>query len=87
MKTPKQKEAASIQKRNANKKGKYIRILCWTNEDHSSAETHAKSITAAIKELKKFQGSHANWKLEMVSEPAGNPPYIDKINAEINRCS
>lgn len=78
-KTPKQKEKAAIRKINANKKVTNIRILCWTNSINSSSETHATSISSAIKKLKVMSQSHPNWKLEMVSESAGNPPYIDAI--------
>jgi hypothetical protein len=82
-KTSKQKEHLAIKKRNVGKKGTNIRILCWTNSINSSSETHAKSITSAIKKLKMMSQFHPNWKLEMVSEACGNPPYIDGIMSSL----
>lgn len=53
----------------ANKKGKYIRVRCWTESCQSSSETHAKSLTAAVKLIRKSSRFHANWMLEFRSEP------------------
>lgn len=72
MKTPKlslnKKEQAALAEIKAKKKGKYIRIKCWTPSVHSSSETHAKSITEAVRLLKISSQFHSNWLLEFVSE-------------------
>ncbi len=59
-------EIASI---NAAKKGKYIRMKCWTESNQSSAETAATSITAAVKFIRAHAKYHANWRMEFISEP------------------
>lgn len=79
MKKQNQKEMSIRKKICANKKHTNIRIVCWTNSCNSAMVTHARSLTAAIKVLKRASEFHPNWKLEFVSEPNGNPPYIDKL--------
>ena len=61
-------ETEHVSKLNAAKKGKYIRIKCWTAADQSSMETHAKSVSEAIKILNKGKRFHANWVMEFISE-------------------
>lgn len=89
MKTSKQLERDHLRKINDNKIARkpYIRILCWTNGCQSASETHATSLTDALKKLKRSQEFHANWRLEFISEPAGNPPYIDEIYDELRAAS
>jgi|GEM_PF-2786395 len=51
------------------KKGHYIRMRCWTEANHSSAETSAKSITSAVRFIRLHGQFHANWSIEFRSEP------------------
>jgi len=50
-------------------KGTLISIRCWTPSTGSAAETHATTITDAVKFLRGHAMSHANFELRMVSEP------------------
>ena len=61
-------ESKHVIRLNAAKKGKYIRIKCWSAADQSSMETHAKSISAAVKILNMSKRFHANWVMEFISE-------------------
>lgn len=63
------REQEEIAKIAAAKKGHYIRMRCWTEANHSSAETAAKSITAAVRFIRLHAPLHANWSIEFRSEP------------------
>lgn len=66
--SPSSSEELALTKIEKAKKGKYIRIKTWTDSSGSSMETHAKSITAAVKILRMSMRHHANWTLEFISE-------------------
>lgn len=61
-------EVAFLKRINAAKPGTLIKVRLWTDECGSSHETHAKSITAAVKILRQFSEFNANWSLEFISE-------------------
>jgi hypothetical protein len=63
------REQDEIAKIAAAKRGHYIRMRCWTEANHSSAETAAKSITAAVRFIRLHGPHHANWRIEFRSEP------------------
>jgi|APCry1669188970_1035186.scaffolds.fasta_scaffold19436_2 hypothetical protein len=63
------REQEQIAKIAEAKKGHYIRMRCWTEANHSSAETAAKSITAAVRFIRLHGPFHANWSIEFRSEP------------------
>ena len=54
------------------KRGKLIRVRCWTEEINSAAETHAKTILKAAMFIRKHGPMHANWVMEFRSEPLPN---------------
>ena len=60
------------------KKGKYIRLKCWTEANQSSAETHAKTITAAVRFIRDHSQFHANWLMEFRSEQ--NTKRSDRVS-------
>jgi hypothetical protein len=66
--SPSSEEAAFIRRINAAKPGTLIKVRLWTAESGSSMETHAKSITAAMKLIRGHAEFHANWSLEFISE-------------------
>lgn len=49
MKTPEQEEQEFIKRIAKNKKGKLINVIAWTDGNHSKMETHATSLTDAIR--------------------------------------
>ena len=63
------REQEEIAKIAAAKKGHYIRMRFWTEANHSSAETAAKSITAAVRFIRLYAPHYANWSIEFRSEP------------------
>ena len=66
--SPSSEEVAFIRRINAAKPGTLIKVRLWTVESGSSMETHAKSITAAMKLIRGHAQVHANWSLEFISE-------------------
>lgn len=66
--SPSSEESASLKRINAAKPGTLIKVRMWTDECGSSHETHAKSITAAVKIIRQFSEFNANWSLEFISE-------------------
>jgi hypothetical protein len=61
-------EKAFLKKINKAKEGKLIKVRMWTNECSSSFVTHSKSITEAVKIIRRHSKNSANWSLEFVSE-------------------
>lgn len=66
--SPSAAELAFIKRINAAKPGTLIKVRLWTDECGSSMETHAKSITAAMKLIRGHAEFYANWSLEFISE-------------------
>ena len=65
------REHEEIAKIAAAKKGHYIRMRCWTEATHSSAEAAAKSITDAVRFIRLHGPLQANWSIEYRSEAKG----------------
>jgi len=76
--SPSSEEKAFMKRINAAKPGTLIKVRLWTNESGSSMETHAKSITAAMKLIRGFAEFHANWSLEFISEANATMEARDK---------
>lgn len=66
--SPSSEEEVFLERINAAKPGKLIKVRLWTDESGSSMETHAKSMTAAMKIIRRHAEFHANWSLEFISE-------------------
>ena len=63
-------ENAFLEKINAAKEGKLIKIRMWTNKDQSSYQTHAEELSLALQSIERSSKFYANWSLEFISEEA-----------------
>ena len=71
-------EQEHIKRIKAAKKGKLIRVRCWTEENQSAAETHAETMIAAAVFIRQHAPYHANWLMEFRSEPPLVPDGLVK---------
>ena len=73
--TPEEKEESFRKRTVAKRKGKYIRVRAWTDENGSGQEGHARSVTGAIKLLRNAAKYHPNFAVECYAE---SPPDNDE---------
>ena len=73
-------EQQHIKRIRASKKGKLIRVRCWTEENQSAAETHTKTMIAAAVFIRDHAPYHANWLMEFRSEPSLVPDGLAKCS-------
>lgn len=62
------KEESERKRLIGKRKGVSIRIRGWTEETGSGSETHANSITAAIRELRRVAKYHPNFSVDVFCE-------------------
>lgn len=61
-------EKASLEALAEAKKGKLVRVRCWTEATRSEMVTHAASTADAFKLVEDHACFYANWSLQFVSE-------------------
>lgn len=70
------REQSEIKRFVGKRNGVCIRIRGWTEETGSGSETHAKSITAAIRELRRVAKYHPNFSVDVYCEgPRQDEPF------------